>query len=142
MTDYRQQGLVVEAHESFVDVWRATGRPVSPQVAEDVGEDHGFYSPVSTEITGGGRRVAEGFTGELCSHKWGMTGHFGRNPYGTFSTCESCGVHIRVECRRGSDKATCVYDVWELRPHIYNAWRKRGPVPGSLQAEAHHQGGA
>lgn len=31
-----------------------------------------------------------------------------------------------------------VYDNWELRPHIFRAWLKRGPVPGSLQAQAHH----
>lgn len=125
-------------------VYRTDGRAPTPQECEDAGEDHGFYEPKFEPAHSYGeyqnaRLVTEGFQGELCDHEWGMTGHYGRNPYGTFSTCKKCSVTVMTATKKRSNHTEYLYDRWGLRFHIWQKWCKRGPVPGSLQVQEHHK---
>lgn len=106
-------------------------------VAEEIAEDHGFYAPVFERVRGG-ITVTEGFGGHLCSHAWGFAGHYGRNPFGQFWTCERCGVVAATSTRKNSRVTAFQYGEWELREHVWSAWRQCGPVPGSLEVQAWH----
>ncbi|GGO24900.1 hypothetical protein [Deinococcus humi] len=123
--------------------YRASGRPISAKVCEDIGEDHGFYDP-RTEPTltlgayVGARIIREGFTGELCEHRWDMVAHFSRNPYGYVRTCGKCGITTMESHKKRSNTGTYTYGEWELREHIWRKWMNLGPVPGSLVAQPHH----
>lgn len=122
------------------------GRAPTAQQCEDAGEDHGFYEPVVTDAQGldgckNIRVVVEGFKGELCDHEWGIWGRYSRNPFGSFARCKKCQVFVSTAQKKRSDHIDYTYDEWTLRHHIWQRWLKRGPVPGSLAVQAHHQKG-
>lgn len=122
-------------------VSRQDGRAPTARQCEEAGEDFGMFDPqVSRSLTRPrARLVTEGYTGALCTHQWGFSAHFGRNPYGTVSTCVKCGVKVRNETPQRGTRTTFTYDgIWELREPIWKRWVKRGPVPGALQPQAHH----
>lgn len=126
-------------------VTRPDGRLPTFRQCEEAGEDHGLFDPlISTAVMQAGTRVVrEGYTGELCRHQWGFSAHFGRNPYGTSSTCVKCGVKVRHETPQRGTRTTFTYDsIWQLREHIWQRWVKYGPVAGALQPHPHHKKGA
>lgn len=118
------------------------GRAPTAQQCEDAGEDHGFYEPGILGTEGRAKIVVERFSGELCDHDWTTWGHYGRNPFGRFASCQKCKVHVRTAQKpRATKSVEFLYDQWALREHIWQRWLKRGPVPGSLTLQPHHQTG-
>lgn len=135
----REQGGVLS-----LLVYRTDGRTPLARACEEAGEDVGFFDPRTSRFNGDGpyknaQVVTEGFQGELCDHEWGRTGHYGRNPYGTFWRCDRCGVTVATATKKRSEHTEYTYDSWGLRFHIWQKWCKRGPVPGSLQVQEHHK---
>ncbi|MHA0043457.1 hypothetical protein [Deinococcus sp. PEB2-63] len=125
-------------------VYREDGRTPTPRQCEEAGEDAGFFDPRTAPAHSSGeyrnaRLVEDGFTGELCTHQWGSSGHYGRNPYGMFAPCTLCGVRVATATPQRGTRTTYSYDVWELREPIWHQWRQRGPVPGALHPQAHHE---
>ena len=133
-------------------VTRQDGRLPTIRQCEEAGEDHGLFDPLITTsvaqvgtrmVKAGQRMVTEGYTGELCEHKWGHWGHYGRNPYGTFNTCTKCGVKVMTATPQRGTRITFTYDgIWVLREHIWLRWITQGPVAGALLPQPHHQKGA
>lgn len=125
-------------------VFRTDGRTPTPQECEDAGEDAGFYEPKFCRLESHGtyknaQVVTEGFEGKLCKHEMGLSGHFGRNPFGSFWRCKKCGVTISTSQRKGSKHIEYIYGEWSLRHHIWLKWCEKGPVPDSLTVQEHHR---
>lgn len=132
--------------ETVLMVYRLDGRAPTPQQCEDAGEDAGFYEPRREAVRSFGEYanaqiVRESFQGELCAHGWTTWGHYGRNPFGMFANCSKCGVSVKTMTKKRSSTTTFLYDTWELREHVWLLWLQRGPVPGSLAVQDHHQKG-
>lgn len=137
--------LKVLARQSvMVIVWRDGGKVPSNKECEIVGEDAGMYDPRTEPWTcresQSARLIREGFTGALCDHQWGQPVHFNMRPRFAWQfSCEKCGCRFEIHGSTRSKKQTYTYDEWELRESVAERWKQRGPVPGSLKAQAHHQ---
>lgn len=136
--------VALRGERPMVCAWADGGR-LSPQRLEEIGEDAGFYDPLvrpwQCAESASAHLIVEGFRGELCAHDFGMLMHFdAKNEFGNMGHCQRCWVFVSRSLSRRGSRESCTYDTWELRPHVWQRWVKRGPVPGSLQPQAHHRG--
>ena len=106
-------------------------------------EDAGFVDPVVRPFAfaecSRAHLIAEGYRGSLCEHELPPPIHVdGKREFGEHWRCSRCGVTLlMVQARRGR-RQVWSYDRWQVRPHVFQAWAKRGPPPGALQAKSHH----
>lgn len=137
--------VVVRKGRVLVGAWVDAPRRLSDKECEEIGEDAGFYDPkfgpFSFAECRTARLIAEGYTGPLCDHECPLPAHFdGRDSFGDIAKCIKCGVLLTVTQSRRGQRQEFGYDTWNLRKHVYVAWRRRGPPPGALQPHAHHGG--
>lgn len=135
---------VTQINSGALVVYRLDGRTPSPRECEDAGEDAGFYEPKQerNDDPQGPHNsivVTEGFSGQLCDHEWGMTGHYGRNPFGSFWRCKKCNVLCATVQKKRGKTIEYTYGEWGLRKYIWDRWMQRGPVPNSLAVQEHHK---
>lgn len=140
--------VVVRGGRLLVGVWVEDGGRLGALECEEIGEDAGFIDPVVRPFAfqewERAHLIAEGYAGALCAHELPPPIHVdGQREFGEHWRCERCGVTLlMVQARRGR-RQVWSYDRWQVRPHVFQAWAKRGPPPGALQARAHHgKGGA
>lgn len=139
--------VVVRKGRLLVGAWVDAPRRLSDKECEEIGEDAGFYDPkfgpFSFAECRTARLIAEGYTGPLCDHECQLSMHVDcRDNFSNMGRCAKCGTVMAITQARRGQRQTFSYGDWELRPHIFQAWQRRGPLPGALQAHAHHTKGA
>lgn len=135
--DGRPYKLALRASGVLIATW---GPRLSARTLEEIGEDAGMIDPrVQTAITiaedDRATLIREGYTGPRCTHRWGALTHVKGRPSGFITRCQTCGVRVSATT---TGRATCEYDTWTLRPHVFEAWCRTGPPPGALRMQEHH----
>lgn len=135
--------IALRGERLLLGVWVEDGGRLGALECEEIGEDAGFIDPVVRPFAfaefAQAHVIAEGYRGPLCEHELPPPIHAdGKREFGERWCCTRCGVTLMlVQARRGR-RQTFSYDRWVLRPHVWQAWAKRGPPPGALQPKKHH----
>lgn len=135
--------VAMRGREAMLIVWDESESTVNATVAEEIGEDAGFYDPRAEAWTchesAHATLIREGYRGSLCQHQWGMTVHAdARDETADTRQCSLCGVRSSVVRSRWGRQVRFTYGSWVLRPHVYRYWCWRGPSPSELTIHPHH----
>ena len=133
--------VVSRGDRRMVCAW--ADRRLSARALEEIGEDAGLFDPRARPWTCAESQrahlIVDVYSGGLCEHEFSHFHADGRGQYWNYYTCTRCGLRaISTHSRRGQ-RVHWAYDTWELRHHIWQAWMRRGPVPGAMQPQAHHK---